>query len=236
MNEIWTQEEEANRLRARFERLKSEKDMGQAEFARIHKVPGGASLLSQHILNRRPINLGAATAYANGFGCSIGDISPRLAKEVAQASLISPAAQAGHQLSAITDRVGEPADLSIPLLSWVRAGDFCEAPGQFSASDAEEFLPRPLFNTSRKTFALLVRGDSMDVSGGYREGEIVYIDPDVSPTPGRDVLAKTESGMTLKRYKEDEDGPYLLQLNGNKIIRPANWHVCGVVVFSGQRR
>jgi SOS-response transcriptional repressor LexA len=131
---------------------------------------------------------------------------------------------------------GAPAALSVPLLSWVRAGDFCESPGQFCMEDAEEFLPRPLFNTSKKTFALLVRGDSMDVSGGYREGEIVYIDPDVSPTPGRDVLAKTESGMTLKRYKEDEDGPYLLQLNGNKIIRPANWHVCGVVVFSGQKR
>lgn len=142
--------------------------------------------------------------------------------------------------SAITDRTGEAVELSVPLLSWVRAGDFCEAPSQFSMSDAEEFLPRPLFNTSRKTFALLVRGDSMDVPGGYREGEIVYIDPDVSPTSGRDVLARTDSGtdggMTLKRYKVDEDGPYLLQLNGNKIIRPANWHVCGVVVFSGQRR
>lgn len=133
--------------------------------------------------------------------------------------------------------LGVPAEFTIPLLSWVRAGDFCEAAGQFTLSDAEEMLPSPLSSTSKNTFALQVRGDSMDTPDGYREGEIVYIDPDISPTPGRDVLAKTDSGITLKRYKVDEEGPYLLQLNGNKIIRPEGpWHVCGVVVFSGRKR
>lgn len=129
-----------------------------------------------------------------------------------------------------------PAEFSIPLLSWVRAGAFCEAPGSFTKDDAEELLPRPLFRTGPNTFALRVVGDSMDVPDGYREGEIVYIDPDVEPTPGRDVLAKADNKMTLKRYKVDEYGPYLLQLNGSKIIRPTEWTVCGVVVFSGQRR
>jgi len=129
-----------------------------------------------------------------------------------------------------------PVEFSIPLLSWVRAGAFCEAPGQFTREDAEELLPRPLFRTGPNTFALTVVGDSMDAPSGYREGEIVYIDPDVEPTPGRDVLAKADNKMTLKRYKVDEYGPYLLQLNGSKIIRPTEWTVCGVVVFSGQRR
>lgn len=134
------------------------------------------------------------------------------------------------------DDLKQMAELSVPLLSWVRAGEFCDSPSQFTKDDAVELLPRPLFNTSSKTFALAVRGDSMDAPGGYREGEIVYIDPEISPTPGRDVLARVGAGMTLKRYKEDEEGPYLLQLNGNKIIRPAHWYVCGVVVFSGQKR
>lgn len=125
----------------------------------------------------------------------------------------------------------------IPLLSWLRAGAFCEADGQFSLSDAEELLPAPLDRCGPRLFALTVRGDSMDTPDGYREGEIVYIDPDVIATPGKDVLAKTQNGATLKRYKEDEDGPYLLQLNGNKIIRPAEaWSICGVVVFSGRKR
>lgn len=128
-----------------------------------------------------------------------------------------------------------PAEFSIPLLSWVRAGEFCEAPGQFTREDAQELLPRPLFRVGVNTFALQVVGDSMDAPGGYREGEIVYIDPDVAPTPGRDVLAKTGDKMTLKRYKVDDEGPYLLQLNGNRIIRPTDWHVCGVVVYAGRR-
>jgi len=129
-----------------------------------------------------------------------------------------------------------PVEFSIPLLSWVRAGAFCEAPGSFTREDAQELLPRPLFRTGPNTFALTVVGDSMDVPDGYREGEIVYIDPDIEPTPGKDVLAKTGNKMTLKRYKVDEDGPYLLQLNGNKIIRPTgDWSVCGVVVYAGRR-
>jgi SOS-response transcriptional repressor LexA len=126
---------------------------------------------------------------------------------------------------------------SVPLLSWVRAGEFCDAPASLTKDDAEEWLPAPLQGVGKRAFALEVRGDSMDAPTGYREGEFVYIDPDVTATHGKDVLARLDTGLTLKRYKEDEEGPYLFQLNGNKIIRPTSeWHVCGVVVFSGQRR
>jgi len=86
MSKIWSQEEEASRLHARFVRLKAEKGIGQAEFARDNHVPGGASMLSQHIKGRRPINLDAAIAYKNGFGCFIEEISPRIAQEVLNAS------------------------------------------------------------------------------------------------------------------------------------------------------
>ena len=126
----------------------------------------------------------------------------------------------------------------VPRLSWTMAGKFCEVPGQFTISDYEELIPRPVANPSKNIFALTVRGDSMDVPGGYPEGEIVYIDPDMQAVSGKDVLACTELGkVTLKRYKIDDEGPYLLQLNGNKIIRPSvPWHVCGVVIFSGRKR
>jgi SOS-response transcriptional repressor LexA len=149
-----------------------------------------------------------------------------------------------NQPPALTGRAGTainliedvcPVEFSIPLLSWVRAGAFCEAPGSFTREDAQELLPRPLFRTGPNTFALTVVGDSMDVPDGYREGEIVYIDPDIEPTPGKDVLAKADGKMTLKRYKVDDEGPYLLQLNGNRIIRPTDWGVCGVVVYAGRR-
>lgn len=88
MVKYWTQEEESEKLRVRFKNLKAEKNIGQAEFARANDVPGGASLLSQHIKNRRPMNLDAAKAYANGFGCSIAEISQRLGKELDSANKV----------------------------------------------------------------------------------------------------------------------------------------------------
>lgn len=70
---MWTTEEEATRLGEKFKSVK------QAQFARDFKVPGGPSMISQHIKGHRPISLEAALAYAKGFGCPLEEISPRLA-------------------------------------------------------------------------------------------------------------------------------------------------------------
>ena len=83
MESNWTTDEEAQRLHKRFEFV------NQAKFARDFNVPGGSSMLSQHIKGRRPINLESAMAYARGFGCPLSEISPRLAAEVSSASRIT---------------------------------------------------------------------------------------------------------------------------------------------------
>lgn len=88
MRDEWTPEEEAQRLHRRFDDLKATQGIGQAEFARRHGIAGGASMVSQHIKGRRPINLDAAIAYASGFGVSLGEISPRLAREVDRAHVV----------------------------------------------------------------------------------------------------------------------------------------------------
>jgi hypothetical protein len=85
MTEIWTQEVESERLHARFLTLKQQ-GMGQAEFARRYNIPGGPSMVSQHIKGRRPLDMVAATRYAVGFECLLEEISPRLAKMAAAAS------------------------------------------------------------------------------------------------------------------------------------------------------
>lgn len=76
----WTIQEEADHLKARFV------GVNRAEFARKFKIKGGDAYLYQHIAGRRPLNLDAALAYANGFGVSLEEISPRLSEEVAQAN------------------------------------------------------------------------------------------------------------------------------------------------------
>lgn len=76
---IWTTDEEAQRLASRFT------GVNRAKFARTYGVPGGQVMVYQHITGRRPISLEAAEAYARGFGCSLEEISPRLAKEASKA-------------------------------------------------------------------------------------------------------------------------------------------------------
>lgn len=85
---VWTIEEEASALRARFD------GVNRAAFARDHQVKGGQAMIYQHITGRRPMNMEAATAYAEGFRCSLADISPRLAIEAQKAASLaaSPAA------------------------------------------------------------------------------------------------------------------------------------------------
>ncbi|UDG74245.1 S24 family peptidase [Achromobacter sp. 77] len=80
---FWTIEEEASALRARFD------GVNRAAFARDHQVKGGQAMIYQHITGRRPLNLEAAMAYAEGFGCSLADISPRLAAEAQKAAALA---------------------------------------------------------------------------------------------------------------------------------------------------
>ena len=58
---MWTIEEEAAALRARFE------GVNRAAFARDHEVKGGQAMIYQHITGRRPIGIEAAMAYAEGL-------------------------------------------------------------------------------------------------------------------------------------------------------------------------
>ncbi|MFY0477108.1 S24 family peptidase [Achromobacter marplatensis] len=83
---MWTIEEEAAALRARFE------GVNRAAFARDHQVKGGQAMIYQHITGRRPIGIEAAMAYAQGFGCTLSAISPRLAAETRKAASLSTAA------------------------------------------------------------------------------------------------------------------------------------------------
>lgn len=83
---MWTIEEEAAALRARFE------GVNRAAFARDHEVKGGQAMIYQHITGRRPIGIEAAMAYAEGFGCTLAAISPRLAVEAKKAASLSTAA------------------------------------------------------------------------------------------------------------------------------------------------
>lgn len=204
MNQEWTTQEEARRLRERFSTLAKSK----AAFARDNGLPGGASMLSQHLSGHRPLNLAAATAYAKGFGVALCEISPRLAKEVAAANSPQKNTEPGPDTRGM-----------VPLISWVQAGAWCEVfEPATNYHDSSTYLPCPAPH-SPSTFALRVKGDSMTAPYGrsYPDGCIIYVDPERrSPKNGDRIVACLDGDddeVTFKIYKNEDGRQWLLPLN-----------------------
>lgn len=105
----------------------------------------------------------------------------------------------------------------VPLVSWVKAGEWAEAADPFQPGDAEQWMPCPVTHGPR-TFALRVRGDSMTAPYGrsYPEGCIIFVEPELrSPVNGQRVVAKLTGSddVTFKVYKEEDGRKWLQPLN-----------------------
>ena len=87
----------------------------------------------------------------------------------------------------------------VPLISFVQAGNWTEATDPYATGNAYEWLTTDL-DLSRQSFALKIKGNSM--SPEYNEGDVVIIDPSLSPRPGDFVVAKNDrEGATFKKYR-----------------------------------
>ncbi|EPG0369711.1 TPA: helix-turn-helix domain-containing protein [Photobacterium damselae] len=123
----------------------------------------------------------------------------------------------------------------VPIVSWVRAGEFCNSETQVSFDDFEMILcPEP--SASERTFALRVVGDSMTNPYGrsYPEGTIIFVDPLKMAQPGSRVIARTHKGYTFKELVMNEFGEqYLKPLNpSHQPLLGDDIEVCGVVIGS----
>ena len=183
---------EGEELRKRFDRLKREQGISRAAFAKTHQIKGGDAMIYQHINGMKPISLEAGIAYAAAFGCSLKDISPRLAD---QAQTISEKLEPNisYGLTLYPDKRG------IPIISWVQAGTWREIVDSFPLGGADDYI---LAHNSHgpHTFAVRIVGNSMEPE--FREHDIVVIDPDVMPNPGDYVVARNhEEAATFKKYR-----------------------------------
>lgn len=122
----------------------------------------------------------------------------------------------------------------IPIISYVRAGDFCEAEDPFEPGEADDWLPFRPPGAGPRTYALRVEGESNDPR--IRNGEVVIVDPDRPPDPGKYVVAKrhSDSKVTLKQLSIAEGEYFLKPGNPNwpePIIKvDGDWSICGVVI------
>lgn len=129
--------------------------------------------------------------------------------------------------------------LMIPLISWVKAGEFCESHNPFEVGDAEDWLPCPN-GCGEKTYALRVKGDSMTSpypgSRSYPDGVIIFVDPDKEVLPGNRGVFKTPdtNEVTFKELVSDAGNLYLRPINPqyDKILVDKSMTTCGLVVGS----
>lgn len=90
-------------------------EVNKADFARRHKFPGGASMISQHLSGHRAISLEAAIIYARGLGVDLGKISPRWAKLVEKASAVCERETSGFASSGDMKSLSERTQILIGL-------------------------------------------------------------------------------------------------------------------------
>lgn len=209
---ILTLEEEAANLRARFE------GVNRAEFARTYALKGGQSMIYQNITGRRPISMEAALTYARGFGCSLEDISPRLALEASTAAkhldkFHSPSSAFQDLIPVVLADTDDKNFYHIPKVKLqLRAGitGFQTVPEIFDGStvsipknwvDRKGYRPDALI-------AVKVKGDSMEPN--LYEDDIVIINTDDRKMVDGTVYAFNYEGEAVIKRLVRERGAWWL--------------------------
>ena len=125
---------------------------------------------------------------------------------------------------------------SLPLVSWVRAGQWNEVVDVYPPGEGE----KPVYTTRKvgpRAYALRVVGDSMENPNGrptYPQGSIIIVDPDREPMHGNAVIVRLEDSKeaTFKQLIVEGGVRYLKPLNPRYPIMKVGAHAtfCGVVV------
>jgi len=88
----------------------------------------------------------------------------------------------------------------VPIISWIKAGEWGYVWEVFDPDDAEGWIPTDV--KGPRVFALRVVGDSMEPR--FKEGDIIVVDPDAQVDPGNFVIVRNQEGEVvfkqLKRY------------------------------------
>jgi phage repressor protein C with HTH and peptisase S24 domain len=101
----------------------------------------------------------------------------------------------------------------VPLLSLVQVGQSAEATFPQSLDAVSDWIEFPRRRRGQRSFALRVSGESMEPD--YRNGDVIYVDPDAAAIHGKDVIARMgeRNEVTFKRLVVEGDRRYLKTLN-----------------------
>jgi SOS-response transcriptional repressor LexA len=151
-----------------------------------------------------------------------GEVNPqsgnleRIAKALSMSlAKLAEMGQEGEPVAEPTDHLKSVERATrVALISWAQAGSFADALDNPQPADGEEWMPRPKHSGAR-TFALRVRGESMEP--GYQHDDIIFVDPDVAPEHGKDVVARLDNcnEVVFKRLVVEGKLEYLKPANPN---------------------
>jgi SOS-response transcriptional repressor LexA len=99
------------------------------------------------------------------------------------------------------ERDERPQVRTVPLIDSVAAGHWTDVADPYEKGDAERWIPVNR-HVGPRAFALVIDGPSMEPE--FHDGDVIIVDPDVAPQPGRYVVARMEedNAATFKRYRE----------------------------------
>jgi len=143
-----------------------------------------------------------------------GDVTTRVLEAIAAAFDLTVSqlvdATIHHNTSPIS-----PSCSSLPLIDFIQAGDWRNSSSRNEMGIRESI---PVYGSafSDNAFALTVKGESMHPK--YKEGDVIFVDPDVPLKPGDLVVAKLdqETAATFKKYKSrgfDDNNSEIIELS-----------------------
>lgn len=243
--------EEAARLAAKFKDVKN-----RAKFARDFGVRGGDAMIYQHLNALRPMNLGHAQAYATGLGCTIEEISPRLAGEARTiaSSLALPGVNIHTNQNAMSEGVKIVQEINLdenPDYPAIRRVNFKLSAGAsgFGVEFRDEEGPPIVFQRSwyekngynpGKLFAVRIANGSMEP--GLYDGDVVVVNTESNlPKDGIVFAINYEGELVVKRIIRDAGQWWLSSDNPDQRRYPRkvcdeNVFLIGEVVYKSSER
>ena len=224
------QDQEAKRLKAIFN---ARKDAARSRGSKLNQDDvaaacgwGGQSAVSQYMNGRIALNLEALLKLSRALDFEPSEVSPRLTGVKDRDSNVTTIKEASNVAPA------PKIEGYVPVISWVQAGAWTEVCNVDFLS--EDLVPRPPA-CSESTFALRVKGQSM--APRYEPGLIIYVDPEVVPFDGDDVVAMLtdDNEATFKQYVEEPGGKKMLKARNPGWPEPwvainGNCQIIGVVI------
>jgi len=131
---------------------------------------------------------------------------------IAPSRLLDPTAEGDHGSLAAAIPGRAEGLRAVPVISLVQAGAFGETVDPYQPGDGSAWLICPA-HCGPGTFALKVNGESMEPR--YHNGDIIFVDPDISAAQGSDVIVRLENSneATFKQLVVEGSRRYLKPLN-----------------------